>query len=46
MVFAKRWYRIAIICTKENKFYRNKKLKKVEVVYVTTSSYNFYLTLL
>ena len=48
MALAKPWYHTAIICPKDNKFYffnAIKNCKKVEIVYITTSSYNYYLTL-
>ena len=44
MVLAKRWYHTTIICIKENVFTQLKIVKKLEIVYVTTSSYKYYLT--
>ena len=43
MVLAKPWYHTSIICAKKS-FNTIKNCKKGEIVYVTTSSYNYYLT--
>ena len=49
MVLAKPWYHTAIICAKKQQqptFNTNKDCKKVEIVHVTTSSYNYINTIL
>ena len=46
MVLAKPWYHTAItFVQKKMSFNSIKNCKKVEIVYVTTSSYKYYLTL-
>ena len=45
MVLAKPRYDTAIICAKENNFKTINNCKKAEIVFVTASSYNYFLTL-